>query len=126
MIEENKKRQIVVSEEVFEKLPEGFASNLEKNEKVFLVPCPKEEVRSLKLKALAMAGMVGIILAETSKNTDTVSLEQLDKIRENFDFGELKPGDINAVYEAPEQPHKAKMYVPRTIGKPSSKKQGSR
>jgi len=124
MIEENKKRQIVVSEEVFEKLPEGFAANLEQNEKVLLVPYPKEEIHALKLKALA--GMMSLVLAGTSSSTDRLSQENLEEMQKNFEIKELEPVDMSVFYEHQEKQHKAKMYVPRTIGKPSSKKQGSR
>lgn len=117
-------RKIAVSEEVFSKLPEGFAENLEQNEKVILVPYPKEEIHALKLKALA--GMMCLVLSGTSNSKDSLSQEDLEKMQKNFEIRKLEPVDMGVFDEHQEKQHKAKMHVPHTIGKPNSRKKGGR
>lgn len=123
MSEDKTLREIAISDDAFTKLPEGFCEGLKKNEKVVLAPMPKEKIHALKMKALAMPGMIGIIIAEMSQNADTPSKKQLEEIKKDFEIRELQPTDIKAIYDKPKTKHR-EMYVPRVIGKPNSKKQG--
>lgn len=132
MIESEKIRKIAVSEKTFSQMSEELIECLKTKEKVLLFVI--DDSLMCERKMLMNEKIDGIILSkEEEKELELVApempdnvtlakqIEEMNKVFEMKDVPEVIM-DYQRVYERPKQ----KYYVPHTIGKPNSKKKGSR
>jgi len=125
-------KKIAISETTFSQISEEMIERLKKEEKVMLVVVDDSLIREYKM--LAHEKIDGIILSkEEAKEIELPEPEMLDHAKLEKQLEEMSKvfemqnvpdiiEDYQRVYERPKQ----KFYVPRTIGKPNSKKKGGR
>ena len=150
MSNEEKFKKIAISQETFDKLTEEFINNLEQKENVVLVVMPREEIFSHAKKnssdisgvilaqdeikkykkRLITEGILALLAQEEAKEyeKELTAQERIFEFKTPQHIEELLedfPQMIDqGIYE--NQKRQNKYYVPRTIGRPNSKKKGGR
>ena len=127
-----KMRRIAVSETTFSQISEELIEHLKNEEKVLLFVVDDSLIHERKM--LMHEKIDGIILSQTEKKEmelaepempDNMKLEkqieEMNKVLQMKDVPEVV-ADYQPISERPKQKH----YVPRTIGRPNSKKKGGR
>ena len=129
MSNEEKFKKIAVSQETFDKLTEEFIDNLKQKENAVLVVMPREEIFSHTKKN--SSDISGVILAQDEVKEyekERAAQERIIEFKMPQYIDELiesLPQMIDSkVYDNQKQQNKP--YVPRTIGRPNSKKKGGR
>jgi len=132
MSEKEKMRKIAVSETTFSQMSEELVEHLKTEEKVLIVVVDDSLIHEHKM--LTHEKIDAIILSkEEEKELELISpqmpdnetlakqIEEMNKVFEMKNVPEVIV-DYQPIYERPKQKH----YVPRTIGRPNSKKKGGR
>ena len=81
-----------------------------------------QEIGETKYLMRDMQSRAILAMVATTKERHDDLRNDANEIQKNFEIRELQPTDIKAIYDEPKK--ERKMYVPRVIGKPNSKKQG--
>lgn len=132
MSEKEKMRKIAVSETTFSQMSEELVEHLKTEEKVLIVVVDDSLIHEHKM--LTHEKIDAIILSkEEEKELELISpqmpdnetlakqIEEMNKVFEMKNVPEVIVED-RRIYQEPKQ----KYYVPRTIGRPNSKKKGGR
>ena len=132
MSEKEKIRKIAVSETTFSQMSEELVEHLKTEEKVLIVVVDDSLIHEHKM--LTHEKIDAIILSkEEEKELELISpqmpdnetlakqIEEMNKVFEMKNVPEVIVED-RRIYQEPKQ----KYYVPRTIGRPNSKKKGGR
>jgi len=127
----NECKKLAVSQETFDKLTEEFINNLKQNENVVLVVMPREEIFSHTKKN--SDDISGIILAQDEAKEyekELIEQQRIIEFQTPHRIEELIENLPQMIYADPRpfpsQKQQNKYYVPRTIGRPNSKKKGGR
>ena len=131
MSNEEKFKKIAISQETFDKLTEEFINNLKQKENAVLVVMPREEIFSHAKKN--SSDISGVILAQDEAKEyekERTAQERIIEFKMPQHIEELLENLPQMIYEDPRpfpsQKQQNKPYVPRTIGRPNSKKKGGR
>ncbi len=129
MSNEEKFKKIAVSQETFDKLTEEFIDNLKQKENAVLVVMPREEIFShTKKNSSDISGVILVQDEVKEYEKERAAQERIIEFKMPQYIDELiesLPQMIDSkVYDNQKQQNKP--YVPRTIGRPNSKKKGGR
>jgi hypothetical protein len=136
MCEDDKIKIIAISKETFDKLSEDKIQHLKESilnrfqeaEDVKIIMLPREEIfnRYIEKKEPKDARVVVILDDKDEKERFEKSQEEfINKVME-FTMPPHLPEMLDSEYIYQEQKKQQKPFVPRTIGKPNSKKKGGR
>ncbi|MBO4284648.1 MAG: hypothetical protein J5895_00235 [Alphaproteobacteria bacterium] len=122
-------RKLAISTKTFEQMSEEFIEHLKNEEKIEIIVCEPEDLYHKPMDELGVSGF--ILTQEEQEKYEAAKAKELEAQKRIAEYHKLPDIDLSALaseflYDAPKTYKRSKPYVPRTIGRPNSKKKGGR